>query len=166
MNDLREALDQISLNELAQRARVATATITRLKLRGEFTRTSASGRIRHVLVADGLWPKDGEAALAQADLPMVDPVHTQIKQAELEKKVQEVRRLTLLNNLAEEKSILVEDVKSRIGSAGALLRTGADGARRSIEVACCDGCRDAVVTEFDAAIGATVEAVARALEGR
>ena len=61
MNDLREALDQISLNELAQRARVATATITRLKLRGEFTRTSASGRIRHVLVADGLWPKDGEA---------------------------------------------------------------------------------------------------------
>ena len=94
------------------------------------------------------------------------PVHTQIKQAELEKKVQEVRRLTLLNNLAEEKSILVEDVKSRIGSAGALLRTGADGARRSIEVVCCDGCRDAVVTEFDAAIGATVEAVARALEGR
>ena len=117
---------------------------------------------------------------------MADPVHTQISACgdgnnhpleaehlskvvtafELEKKVQELRRLTLLNNLAEKKSILVEDVKPRIGSAGALLRTGADGARRSIEVVCCDGCRDAVVTEFDAAIGATVEAVARALEGR
>ena len=69
------------------------------------------------------------------------------------------------NDEAAGSLIPVDDVKSRIGAAGALLRTGVDGARRSIEVVCCDGCRPAVVAEFDGAIGATVDAVARALKG-
>ena len=56
-------------------------------------------------------------------------------------------------------------LKSRLGSAGALLRTGVDGARRSVKVVCCDSCREAVIAEFDGAIGATIEAVARALKG-
>ena len=166
MNDLRTALNQITINELASRARVAPATITRLKLRGEFTRSEASRRIEEVLVADDLWAVRAGAHPAQGDLPIQDPVHTQIKRAELAKKIEEERKLKMQNDQVAGLLLPVEDVKSRIGSAGALLRTGVDGARRSIEVVCCDGCRDAVVTEFDAAIGATVEAVARALEGR
>ena len=58
-----------------------------------------------------------------------------------------------------------EEVKSRLGSAGALLRTGVDGARRSVEVVCCDSCREAVIAEFDGAIGTMIEDVARALKG-
>ena len=166
MNNLKAALDQIPLNELSKRAHVATATIIRLKLRGDFTSAPASGRIRQVLISDGLWPKDGDDAAAQGDLPMQDPVHTQIKRAELAKKIEEGRKIRRLNDEAAGILLPVEDVKSRIGSAGALLRTGVDGARRSIEAVCCDGCRDAVTTEFDGAIGATIGAVVRALEGK
>ena len=166
MPDLRAALDQIPINELAARANVAPPTVTRLKLKGEFTNHAASERIRQVLVADGLWPDEGASRPAQADLPMQDPVHTQIKWAELAKKIEEERKLKMLNDQAAGLLLPVEDVKLRIGSAGAVLRTGVDGARRSIEAVCCDGCRGTVVAEFDGAMGATIGAVAQAFEGK
>ena len=165
MHDLRDALNQITINELASRARVAPATITRLKLRGEFTRSEASRRIEEVLVSDDLWTVRAGAHPAQGDLPIQDPVHTQIKRAELAKKIEEERKLKMLNDRAEGMLLPVEDVKARLGMAGALLRTGVDGARRSLEAVCCDGCRGAVTAEFDGAMGATISAVARALKG-
>ena len=77
----------------SKRANVAPATVTRLKLRGDFTGNAASERIRQALIADGLWPEDGEAATVQCDLPIQNPVHMQIKKAELAKKIEEVRKL-------------------------------------------------------------------------
>ena len=67
MPDPRAALDHIPILELAKRANVAPATVTRLKLRGDFTRNAASERIRQALIDDGLWPEDGEAATVQCD---------------------------------------------------------------------------------------------------
>ena len=144
---------------------MSASTVTRLKLKGEFTNRPASGKIRQVLIEAGLWPSDGEAAAALGILAIPDPVHTQIKRAELAKKIEEERRLKMVNDQAASILLSVEDVKSRIGSAGVLLRTGVDGARRSLEAVACDGCRKAVITEFDGAMGATIGAVARALKG-
>ena len=165
MTALRDALTKIPLNELARRAGVAPATISRLKLKDEFTDRAASERIRCVLVEVGLWPDEGVARLAQADLPLRDSVHTLIKRAELAKKLEEERKLKMLNDQMAGVLLPVEDVKSRIGSAGALLRTGVDGARRALEAACCDGCRDAVTAEFDGTMTVTIDAVGQALKG-
>ena len=57
------------------------ATVTRLKLRGDFTGNAASELIRQALIADGLWPEDGEAATVQCDLPIQNPVHMQSRRS-------------------------------------------------------------------------------------
>ena len=82
-------------------------------------------------------------------------------------------RIAKLNRIAKERENAVaagelldlETVRTRIGQAGVAFRRGQAAARRSIEAVCCDGCRDAVVVEFDGATNATIAAVRGALEG-
>ena len=69
------------------------------------------------------------------------------------------------NDEAEGLLLPVDEVRSRLGAAATFLRTGVDGARRSVEVVCCDECRGAVVAQFDGAMNATIAAVLGALEG-
>ena len=82
-------------------------------------------------------------------------------------------KIARLNRIAKEREnavmagelVDVASVSARIGQAGVAFRRGQAGARRSLEVVCCDGCRDAVVVEFDGAMNATIAAVIGALEG-
>ena len=57
------------------------------------------------------------------------------------------------------------DREREIIQVGVAFQKGQAAARRSIEAVCCDGCRDAVVVEFDGATNATITAVRGALEG-
>ena len=57
----------------------------------------------------------------------------------------------------------VASVTARVSQAGVAFQRGHAAARRSIEAVCCDGCRDAVVVEFDGAMNATIAAVLGAL---
>ena len=68
----------------------------------------------------------------QCDLPIQNPVHMQINKAGLAKKIEEVRKLKMLNDQVARILLPGEEVKSRIGAAGALLRTGVNGARPAL----------------------------------
>ena len=82
-------------------------------------------------------------------------------------------KIAKLNRIAKERENAVaagelvdlETVTARVSQAGVAFQRGHAAARRSIEAVCCDGCRDAVVVEFDGATNATITAVRGALEG-
>ena len=162
--NVAEAIDLIGIREMARRAGVSKATVDRSKKANRFSHTIAGRKMKSVCSAEGLEIGGGETA-GQGDLPIQDPIALQIKKAELAKKEADLSEKERKNAEAEGRLLPAADVASRVGHAGAQLRTGLDGVRREIEAQLPDDCRDAILATFDAGVGLTVGAVTKAWEG-
>ena len=109
---------------------------------------------------------DSRSVGDQPDLPMDDALSTRLRKQDLAWKSECARGVRMKNDEAEGLLLPVGEVRARLGAAATFLRTGRDGARRSVEQVCCDECRGAVVAEMDGALDATIAAVLGALEGK
>ena len=150
---------------LAALAGCVRATIDRTKVRGAFSSSPTGARIRQVSLDEGLKLDGDDVGGEQPDLPIEDALATRLRKQGLAAKSERARGLRMRNDEAEGLLLPVHDVRARLGAAATFLRTGADGARRSVEQVCCDKCRGPVVAELEGAMNATIAAVLGALEG-
>ena len=114
------------------------------------------------LVLDGDVPTGG----VQPDLPMEQPVVSQIKDAQLRHTRAAAAEKERKNAEAEGRLLPADEVAAKVGHAGAQLRTGIDGGRRRIEALLCEGCRDLIVAEYDGTMRTTIDAVLKAWDER
>ena len=105
-------------------------------------------------------------AAMQPDLPMEQPVVSQIKDAQLRHTRAAAAEKERKNAEAEGRLLPADEVAAKVGHAGAQLRTGIDGGRRRIEALLCEGCRDLIVAEYDGTMRTTIDAVLKAWDGR
>ena len=163
--NVREAIETIGMQRLADLAGCTRTTIDRTKQRGDVSSSPTGARIRQAIRDEGLRLDGDGVGGEQPDLPMEDALSTRLRKEDLAAKSERARGLKMKNDEAEGLLLPVDEVRARLGTAATFLRTGVDGARRSVEIVCCDGCRGAVVAEFDGAMAATIAAVLGALEG-
>ena len=162
--NVSEAIDLIGIREMARRAGVAKATVERAKRANLFSHTIAGRKMRTVCSVEGM-EIGGAPTAGQGDLSIEDPLPQQLKRAQLVRAEAEASKMERLNSEAEGRLLPAADVASRVGHAGAQLRTGLDGVRREIEAQLPDDCRDAILATFDSGVGLTVGAVTKAWEG-
>ena len=142
---------------LAALAGCVRATIDRTKVRGggggggggAFSSSPTGARIRQVSLDEGLKLDGDDVGGEQPDLPIEDALATRLRKQGLAAKSERARGLRMRNDEAEGLLLPVHDVRARLGAAATFLRTGADGARRSVEQVCCDKCRGPVVAELE-----------------
>ena len=91
------------------------------------------------LKLDGDVPTGGEQSIV-----------SQIKDAELRQKMAAAAEKERKNAEAEGRLVPADEVASRIGHAGAQLRTVIDGVRRDIEVRLPEDLRDTILDAYDA----------------
>ena len=156
--NVREAIETIGMQRLAGLAGCTRTTIDRTKQRGDVSSSPTGARIRQAIRDEGL-KLDGDDAGG-------DALSTRLRKQDLAAKSERARGLKMKNDEADGLLLPVDEVRARLGTAATFLRTGVDGARRSVELVCCDGCRGTVVAEFDGAMNATIAAVLGALEGK
>ena len=163
---VREAIETIGMQRLADLAGCTRTTIDRTKQRGDVSSSPTGARIRQAIRDEGL-QLDGDVPTGgeQQDLPMDQPIVSQIKDAELRQKLAAAAEKERKNAEAEGLLLPAAEVVARIGHAGAQLRRGLDGVRREIEAQLPDDCREAILETFDAGVGLTVGAVTKAWEG-
>ena len=166
MLTLSEQLAAVPVRELAKLADVAPTTVGRAKLSvvtaGKLPNSNAGRRIGAALNAR--FGKKSKVPQQQA-LPLQENIHERIKREELKHKAEAAREKKRKNDEAEGLLLPVDEVRTRLGQGGALLRTGVDGTRRRVEAVCCEKCQVAAVEQFDAGMRAALDAVLRALEG-
>ena len=161
--NIRESIETIGLKRLSELAGVTMATVDRTKIRGAFSSRPAGARIRQAIRDEGL-KLDGDDVEGEPDLPTEEALSTRLRKEDLAWKSERARGVRMKNDEAEGLLLPVHEVSARISQAGVAFQRGQAAARRSIEVVCCDGCREAVVVEFDGAMNATTIAVRGALE--
>ena len=164
--NVREAIETIGMQRLADLAGCTRTTIDRTKQRGDVSSSPTGARIRQAIRDQGL-ALDGDVPTggAQPDLPMDQPIVSQIKDAELRQKVAAAAEKERKNAEAEGRLLPADEIAAAVGHAGAQLRTGLDGGRRRIEALCCEGCRDVIVAEYDGTMRTGIDAVLKALGG-
>ena len=162
--NIRESIETIGLKRLSELAGVTMATVDRTKIRGAFSSRPAGARIRQAIRDEGL-KLDGDDVEGEPDLPTEEALSTRLRKEDLAWKSERARGLRMKNDEAEGLLLPAHEVSARISQVGVAFQKGQAAARRSIEAVCCDGCRDAVVVEFDGATNATITAVRGALEG-
>ena len=167
--NVREAIETIGMQRLAELAgctRALATTIDRTKQRGDVSSSPTGARIRQAIRDQGL-ALDGDVPTggAQPDLPMDQPIVSQIKDAELRQKMAAAAEKERKNAEAEGRLLPADEVAAKVGHAGAQLRTGIDGGRRRIEAFLCEGCRDVFCAEYDGTMRTTIDAVLKAWEG-
>ena len=148
---------------MSELAGVTMATVDRTKIRGAFSSRPAGARIRQAIRDEGL-KLEGDDGGEQPDLPAEEALSTRLRKEDLAWKSERARGVRMKNDEAEGLLLPADEVKARVSQAGVAFQKGQAAARRSIEAVCCDGCRDAVVVEFDGATNATITAVRGALE--
>ena len=163
--NIRESIETIGLKRLSELAGVTMATVDRTKIRGAFSSRPAGARIRQAIRDEGL-KLDGDDVEGEPDLPTEEALSTRLRKEDLAWKSERARGVRMKNDEAEGLLLPVHEVKARVSQAGVAFQKGQAAARRSIEAVCCDGCRDAVVAQHEAAANATIAAVRGALEGK
>ena len=168
--DVTQAINIIGQREMVRRAGVSVATVERAKRENRLAPTKAGRKMLAVIQAEGLG--NGTAAPAgdapdpeQQDLPIDDPLLIRIKKEELRKKAADAEKQERLNAEAEGRLVPVEDVAARHGLAGSQLRATIDAVRRDMDTTLCDGCREVVLSGYDAGWQAGIQAALKALEG-
>ena len=162
--NIRESIETIGLKRLSELAGVTMATVDRTKIRGAFSSRPAGARIRQAIRDEGL-KLDGDDVEGEPDLPTEEALSTRLRKEDLAWKSERARGVRMKNDEAEGLLLPAHEVSARVSQAGVAFQRGQAAARRSIEAVCCDGCRDAVVAEHEAAANATIAAVRGALEG-
>ena len=163
--NIRESIETIGLKRLSELAGVTMATVDRTKIRGAFSSRPAGARIRQAIRDEGL-KLDGDDVEGEPDLPTEEALSTRLRKEDLAWKSERARGMRMKNDEAEGLLLPAHEVSARVSQAGVAFQRGQAAARRSIEAVCCDGCRDAVVAEHEAAANATIAAVRGALEGK
>ena len=163
--NVREAIETIGMQRLAELAGCTRTTIDRTKQRGDFSSSPTGARIRQAIRDQGLALDGDVVGGEQPDLPMDQPIVSQIKAAELRQKVAAAAEKERKNAEAEGRLLQADEVAAKIGHAGAQLRTGIDGGRRRIEPLLCEGCREVFIAEYDGTMRTTIDAVLKAWEG-
>ena len=153
--DVKAMLDTIPVRTLAKAANVSPGTVTRAKLRNSCSDTPAGRRLQAALDARFGPGTPAYSAALKDDLQRED----------LKAKRERARQLKIQNDLSEERLLPAQEVGARLAAAGAQLRTGVEGARRSVSALCCEDCREGVLTALEAAMRSTVEGVGKALAG-
>ena len=163
--NVREAIETIGMQRLAELAGCTRTTIDRTKQRGDVSSSPTGARIRQAIRNEGLALDGDVVGGEQPDLPMDQPIVSQIKAAELRQKVAAAAEKERKNAEAEGRLLQADEVAAKIGHAGAQLRTGIDGGRRRIEPLLCEGCREVFIAEYDGTMRTTIDAVLKAWEG-
>ena len=184
----KAAIDQafliVTARQVANAVDCDRRTVRTVRDQGRVARTVAGRAIAQALAAmsgvpvklimapDGDDPADAPETGAPA--AAADPAETgdPDEYTALAGKRIEDWKIAKLNRIAKERENAVaagdlldlETVSARISQAGVAFQKGQAAARRSIEAVCCDGFRDAVVAEHEAATNATIIAVRGALE--
>ena len=183
---IKQAFEVVTVRQVANAVGCDRRTVRTVRDQGRVARTVIGRTIAQALAA-----MSGVAVSAimapDDDGPAVDVVETEVTPASLDhteageideytalagKRIEDWR-IAKLNRIAKERENAVAagdlldlaTVSARISQAGVAFQRGQAAARRSIETVCCDGCRDAVVVEFDGATNATIIAVLEALQG-
>ena len=164
--NVREAIETIGMQRLADLAGCTRTTIDRTKQRGDVSSSPTGARIRQAIRDQGL-ALDGDVPTGgvQPDLPMETPLVIRLNQAKLEKAEADAAEKKRKNAEAEGRLLPAGEVAARVGHAGAQLRTGIDGGRRRIEALLCEGCREVFIAEYDGTMRTTIDAVLKAWEG-
>ena len=162
--NIRESIETIGVKRLSELAGVTIATVDRTKIRGAFSSRPAGARIRQAIRDEGLHLDGPDVVAEQPDLHTEEALSTQLRKEDLAWKLERARGVRMKNDEAEGLLLPVDEVSAKLIQAGVAFQKGQAAARRSIEAVCCDGCRDAVVVEFDGATNATIIAVRGALE--
>ena len=182
---IKQAFEVVTVRQVANAVGCDRRTVMAARDQGRVARTVVGRTIGQALAA-----MSGVAVSAimapDEDGPADDVVENEVTPASLDhteageideytalagKRIEDWR-IAKLNRIAKERENAVaagdlldlETVRTRISQAGVAFQRGQAAARRSIEAVCCDGCRDAVVVEFDGATNATITAVRGALE--
>ena len=128
--NVREAIETIGMQRLAELAGCTRTTIDRTKQRGDFSSSPTGARIRQAIRNEGL-PLDGDVVGGeQPDLPIEDALSVRLQRAKIAAQAEIARWRRLKNDEAEGLLLPVDEVQARLGTAATLLRTGVDGARR------------------------------------
>ena len=182
---INQAFDVVTVRQVASAVDCDRRTVRTVRDKGRVARTVIGRTIAQALAAmsgvpvsmimapDGDGPADD---VAEPETPAdPDPAETgdPDEYTALAGKRIEDWKIAKLNRIAKERNNAIEagdlldleTVSARISQAGVAFQKGQAAARRSIEAVCCDGCRDAVVVEFDEAMNATIIAVRGASEG-
>ena len=158
--NVREAIETIGMQRLSELAGCTRTTIDRTKQKGALGSNPTQSRIRQAmrdqgLVLDGDVPTGG----AQPDLPMAQPIISQLNDAKLRQTRAAAAEKERKNAEAERALVPVSEITAAYGYSTAQFRTGMDGARRELEMILCDECREAALAALDAAVTLTVKAV-------
>ena len=162
--NVREAIETIGMQRLAELAGCSRTTIDRTKQRGDVSSSPTGARIRQAIRDEGL-KLDGDDVEGEPDLPTEEALSTRLRKEDLAWKSERARGVRMKNDEAEGLLLPAHEVKARVSQAGVAFQRGQAAARRSIEAVCCDKCRGPVVAEHEAATNATIAAVRGALEG-
>ncbi len=164
--NVREAIETIGMQRLAELAGCTRTTIDRTKQRGDVSSSPTGARIRQAIRDQGL-ALDGDVPTGgvQPDLPMEEPIGIRLRRAQAGKAEADRAEKERKNAEAEGRLLPADEVAARVGHAGAQLRTGIDGGRRRLEALLCEGCRDVIVAEYDSTMRTTIDAVLKAWEG-
>ena len=182
---IKQAFEVVTVRQVAKAVDCDRRTVRTVRDNGRVARTVIGRTIAQALTAmsgvsvsaimapDGDGPAD-DVVETEVTPDAADPVDDEADQyTALARKRIEDWKIARLNRIAKERENAVaagdlldlETVSARISQAGVAFQRGQAAARRSIEAVCCDGCREAVVAEFDGATNATIIAVRGALEG-
>ena len=183
---IKQAFEVVTVRQVANAVDCDRRTVMAVRDHGRVARTVVGRTIAQALAAmsgvpstaimapDGDDPADVGETPSEVTPDADDRVDDEADQyTALAGKRIEDWKIAKLNRIAKERENAVvagelldlETVSARISQAGVAFQRGQAAARRSIEAVCCDGCRDAVVVEFDGAMNATIIAVRGALEG-
>ena len=183
---IKQAFEVVTVRQVANAVDCDRRTVRTVRDHGRVARTVIGRTIAQALAAmsgvpvsaimapDGDDPADVGETPSEVTPDAADPVDDEADQyTALAGKRIEDWKIAKLNRIAKERENAVAagdlldlaSVTARISQAGVAFQRGQAAARRSIEAVCCDGCRDAVVVEFDGATNATIAAVIGALEG-
>ena len=163
--NVREAIETIGMQRLAELAGCTRTTVDRTKQRGDVSNSPAGARIRQAIRDEGL-NLDGDDVKGEPDLSTELALSSRLREQDLAWKLERARGVRMKNDEAEGLLLPVDEVSAKLIQAGVAFQKGQAAARRSIEAVCCDGCRDAVVAQHEAAANATIAAVRGALEGK
>ena len=122
--NVREAIETIGMQRLAELAGCTRTTIDRTKVRGAFSSSPTGARIRQAIRDEGLKLDGDEVGGEQPDLPMEDALSTRLRKQDLAAKSERARSLRMKNDEAEGLLLPVDEVRARLGTAATFLRTG------------------------------------------
>ena len=166
--NVREAIETIGMQRLAELAGCTRTTIDRTKVQKGVISGNHDGRAHPAgdprpgaIPLDGDRPdRRGATRFADPDQPIV----SQIQDAALRQKLAAAAEKERKNAEAEGRLLPADEVASRIGHAGAQLRTVVDGVRREIEAQLPDDLRAAILETYDAGFKLGLDAVTKAWE--